>query len=77
MIDTVPVPLPGREYDVRIGPGLIALRAGIGWWLAESAIQLDMPVLMCVGLFMGLVFVVTNLTLDILYAYIDPRIRLN
>jgi ABC-type dipeptide/oligopeptide/nickel transport system permease component len=26
---------------------------------------------------MGLVFVITNLTLDILYAYIDPRIRLN
>ncbi|MGR3497194.1 3-dehydroquinate synthase [Citreimonas sp.] len=27
MIHTVPVPLPGRAYDVRIGPGLIA-RAG-------------------------------------------------
>ncbi|MBS0122933.1 3-dehydroquinate synthase [Thetidibacter halocola] len=27
MIDTVPVPLPGREYDVRIGPGLLS-RAG-------------------------------------------------
>ena len=27
-------------------------------------------------LFMGVVFVVTNLVVDILYAYIDPRIRL-
>jgi ABC-type dipeptide/oligopeptide/nickel transport system permease component len=52
-------------------------RHGIGWWLAESAIQLDMPVLMCICLFMGVVFVITNLTMDILYAYIDPRIRLN
>ena len=52
-------------------------RQGIGWWLAESATQLDMPVLMCICLFMGLVFVVTNLTIDILYATIDPRIRLN
>ena len=52
-------------------------RFGIGWWLAESATQLDMPVLMCICLFMGIVFVITNLTLDILYAYIDPRIRLN
>ena len=51
-------------------------RQGIGWWLAESAIQLDMPVLMCICLFMGVVFVITNLTLDILYAYLDPRIRL-
>jgi len=25
----------------------------------------------------GIVFVITNLTLDILYAFIDPRIRLN
>jgi peptide/nickel transport system permease protein len=63
-------------------------RHGIGWWLAESAVQLDMPVLMCICLFMGVVFVLTNLTLDILYAYmnltldilyayIDPRIRLS
>ncbi len=52
-------------------------RQGLGWWLAESAIQLDMPVVMCMCLFMGVVFVVTNLTIDLLYAYIDPRIRLN
>ena len=52
-------------------------RHGIGWWLAESAVQLDMPVLLCICLFMGVVFVITNLILDILYAVIDPRIRLN
>jgi hypothetical protein len=51
-------------------------RQGIGWWLASSATQLDMPVLMCICLFMGVVFVFTNLILDIIYAYIDPRIRL-
>jgi len=34
-------------------------------------------VLLCICLFMGVVFVVTNLILDILYAVIDPRIRLN
>ena len=52
-------------------------RHGIGWWLAESSIQLDTPVLLCICLFMAVVFVITNLTLDIMYAYIDPRIRLN
>jgi len=52
-------------------------RHGIGWWLAESAVQLDIPVLMCICLFMAVIFVITNLTLDILYAYIDPRIRLH
>jgi peptide/nickel transport system permease protein len=52
-------------------------RKGLGWWLAHSATQLDMPVLMAMCLFMGLVYVFTNLVIDILYAYIDPRIRLS
>lgn len=52
-------------------------RRGIGWWLAESATQLDIPVLMGVSMVFGIIFVLANLTIDILYAYIDPRIRLN
>jgi peptide/nickel transport system permease protein len=52
-------------------------RQGIGWWLANAAISLDLPVLMGICLFFGLVYVIVNLALDILYAYIDPRIRLN
>ena len=54
----------------------IFTRQGIGWWLASSAISLDIPVLMGVCLFFGLVYVIANLIIDILYAYIDPRIRL-
>jgi ABC-type dipeptide/oligopeptide/nickel transport system permease component len=52
-------------------------RQGIGWWLANAAISLDIPVLMSICLFFGLVYVLVNLGLDILYAVIDPRIRLN
>ena len=52
-------------------------RKGLGWWLATSATQLDMPVLMGMCLFMGIVYVMTNLVIDIMYAFIDPRIRLN
>jgi len=55
---------------------IIFTRQGIGWWLATSAVQLDIPVLMAVCLFFGLVYVIANLIIDILYAYIDPRIRL-
>ncbi|MBN1983954.1 MAG: ABC transporter permease [Chitinivibrionales bacterium] len=51
-------------------------RPGLGQWLANSATQLDMPVLMFNCLFLGLVFVLVNLLVDILYGYIDPRIRL-
>ena len=52
-------------------------RQGLGWWVANSATQLDIPVLMGICLFMAIVYVITNLVVDILYAYIDPRIRLS
>jgi peptide/nickel transport system permease protein len=74
---TVAGQLVALSMEGSIAVEVVYNRHGIGWWLAESAIQLDMPVLMCICLFMGVVFVITNLTLDILYAYIDPRIRLN
>lgn len=74
---TVAGQLVALSMEGSIAVEVVYSRHGIGWWLAESATQLDMPVLMCICLFMGLVFVITNLTLDILYAYIDPRIRLN
>ncbi len=56
---------------------IIFNRQGLGWWLAMSATQLDMPVVMAMCLFMAVVFVSINLLVDILYAYIDPRIRLS
>jgi len=74
---TVAGQLMAMSMEGSIAVEVVFNRQGIGWWLAESAIQLDMPVLMCICLFMGIVFVITNLTLDILYAYIDPRIRLD
>ncbi len=73
---TVAGQLMAMSMEGSIAVEVVYNRTGIGWWLAESATQLDMPVLMCICLFMGVVFVITNLTLDILYAYIDPRIRL-
>jgi peptide/nickel transport system permease protein len=60
-----------------ISTEIVFNRKGIGWWLATSATQLDMPVLMAMCLFAGFVYVMANLIIDILYAYIDPRIRLN
>ncbi|MDM8517354.1 ABC transporter permease [Desulfobacterales bacterium HSG16] len=73
---TVAGQLVAFSMEGSIAVEVVFNRQGIGWWLAESAIQLDMPVLMCICLFMGLVFVMTNLIIDILYATIDPRIRL-
>ena len=54
----------------------IFTRPGIGLWTARAAILLDVPAVMFNALFLGVVFVVVNLVVDIIYAYIDPRVRL-
>lgn len=54
----------------------IFVREGIGRWMARAALQLDVPAIMFNVLFLGTVFVTVNLIVDIVYAYVDPRIRL-
>lgn len=49
---------------------------GLGSWAAAAAIGLDMPAVLGYAVLSAVVFVVANLIVDILYAYIDPRIRL-
>jgi len=51
-------------------------RQGIGRWMADAALQLDVSTIMFNVLFLGVVFVTVNLIVDVIYAYIDPRIRL-
>ncbi len=49
---------------------------GIGLWGVNAAIQLDAAAVAGFALFNALLLVVGNLAADILYAVIDPRIRL-
>jgi len=49
---------------------------GIGYFAAHAATQLDIPAVLGFALFAGIIFVIANLIVDILYAYIDPRIKL-
>lgn len=49
---------------------------GIGRYAAESARTLDIAPVIAYTLLSAIVFVISNLIVDILYAYIDPRIRL-
>jgi len=49
---------------------------GIGRFAADAALQLDLPAVLGFALLTGIVFVLANLMVDILYAYIDPRIKL-
>jgi peptide/nickel transport system permease protein len=50
---------------------------GIGRWAAEAAIRLDMLGIVGFTLFNGFLLVIGNLLVDILYAVIDPRVRLD
>jgi len=49
---------------------------GIGRLLFEGIFQRDFPLVQGVVVLAGVMIVVVNLIVDILYAYIDPRIRL-
>jgi peptide/nickel transport system permease protein len=48
---------------------------GIGWWTTFSFLKGDVGVIMGATLVFGLILVGTTLILDILYAFLDPRIR--
>jgi len=49
---------------------------GLGSWAATAAIGLDIPAVLGYAMLTAVMFVVANLIVDILYAFIDPRIRL-
>lgn len=48
---------------------------GIGQLLIDSIYRRDYPVIQGVVLFIAVVYVVVNLLIDLLYAFLDPRIR--
>ncbi|HLF73628.1 MAG TPA: ABC transporter permease [Anaerolineales bacterium] len=49
---------------------------GIGSAAAEAAQQLDVVTVLGFALFNGFILIVANLVVDILYAVVDPRVRL-
>ena len=50
---------------------------GIGKEIVDALNSLDMPVVMGSVMIIATVFVLINILVDVLYAIIDPRIRLN
>jgi ABC-type dipeptide/oligopeptide/nickel transport system permease component len=54
----------------------VFLFPGIGSWAAQAAQTFDLAVVVIYAMFSAIVFVLANLIVDVLYAYIDPRIRL-
>jgi oligopeptide transport system permease protein len=49
---------------------------GIGQYFVDSALNRDYPVIMGVTILTGVLTILFNLIVDVLYAWIDPKIRL-
>jgi ABC-type dipeptide/oligopeptide/nickel transport system permease component len=50
---------------------------GIGKAAADAAGQLDVVTVLGLAVFNGLILIVANLAVDIMYGFIDPRVRLS
>ncbi len=48
---------------------------GLGWFLLNAIYQRDYPAVQAGVLILAIIFVVTNLVVDLLYAILDPRIK--
>ncbi len=48
---------------------------GIGQYAYQSSVRLDFPAIMGVTMLIALVFILVNLVVDVLYIFLDPRLR--
>jgi peptide/nickel transport system permease protein len=75
------VTLWGLDFGAVIGGGAILTERvfdlqGVGQYAADSVNQLDVPPVLAVTMFGAFFIVAMNTVVDIAYAYMDPRIRL-
>jgi len=75
------ITLWGLDFGAVIGGGAILTETvfdlqGVGQYAAEAVGQLDVPPVLATTLFAAFFIVLLNAIVDILYAYLDPRIRL-
>lgn len=48
---------------------------GVGRYAYNSAVTLDIPAIMGVTLLIAVIFITANLVVDVLYVFLDPRLR--
>ncbi|MET0513620.1 MAG: ABC transporter permease [Thermoleophilaceae bacterium] len=76
------VTLWGLDFGAVIGGGAILTETvfdlqGVGQYAAESIGQLDVPPVLFITIFGAFFIVLLNTVVDILYAALDPRVRLS
>jgi peptide/nickel transport system permease protein len=75
------VTLWGLDFGAVIGGGAILTESvfdlqGVGQYAAESVQQLDVPPVLAITMLGAFFVVLMNTVVDIVYAFLDPRIRL-
>src|SRR5215204_6419642 len=71
----------GLDFGAVVGGGAILTETvfdlqGVGQYAAEAVGQLDVPPVLATTMFAAFFIVLLNTVVDIVYAYLDPRIRL-
>ncbi len=74
------VSLFGLDFAAVLGGGAILTETvfelhGVGWYAAQSVGDLDLPPIMGVTLYGAFFIVLFSAIVDLVYAYLDPRIR--
>jgi len=75
------ITLFGLDFGMVVGGGAILTETvyninGVGLYAGEAIGKLDLPPLMAVVMFGAFFIVLMNMIVDIVYAWLDPRIRL-
>jgi peptide/nickel transport system permease protein len=76
----IPVTVLGLQFAYMLG-GTVVLESifsinGIGRYFFTGLVRKDLPVIQGVTLFVAVTFVVVNLVIDIVYGYLNPKVRL-
>lgn len=50
---------------------------GMGWFAANAALRLDVISVLGISLFTALLLVLANLVVDLMYGFLDPRVRIS
>ena len=75
------VTLAGLDIGTALGGVIITEQVfgipGLGWTIVQAIGQQDLPIIMGIAVLAATFVVIANVIVDILYAVLDPRVRLN
>ena len=75
------VTLAGLDIGTALGGVIITEQVfgipGLGWTIVQAIGQQDLPIIMGIAILAATFVVVANVVVDILYAVLDPRVRLH